>query len=329
MHLRMDGVPSSFVSYCFTEKIGIIFMVSMRNFHTMLTLSFQRRLPPLHALEVFAVASRCGSFSKAAKELFVTQGAVSRQIQQLEDFLGVGLFIRHRNGLRLTAEAEALLPVVEDAFGRVVRISESLRNTGQVITLRMPPTLAARWFLPRLPSLRQILPGMDVRLTTYDAWEPRFEDNDIDAAILQGRGEWPDVEAVKIMPELLTPVCSPEIATQLSTPLDLAKMPLLHCDPISGWARWFDVAGFGAIPSHRGQTFDTLELALSAATRGQGIALGDLNLIRESIADKVLVAPFDTVLDQGVSYFLVYPRQRAQLPKIKELRNWLTAMPAD
>lgn len=298
-------------------------MDSMQISHGSAVSGFRRRLPPLYSLEVFAVAARCGSFSKAALELFVTQGAVSRQIQQLEQHLAVQLFVRHRSGLKLTAEGKALLPVVEDAFGRVARICESLRNTGSVMTLRMPPTLAARWFLPRLPLLRHIMPDIDVRLTTYDAWEPKFEDNDIDAAILQGRGDWPDVEAVKIMPELLTPVCSPELAATLSSPLDLANSPLLHCDPTWGWSRWLERAGVGHIPSHRGQTFDTLELALSAATRGQGVALGDLNLVKESLADGILVAPFETLLDQGVAYYLVYPPQRSHLPKIRALSEWL------
>jgi len=300
-------------------------MTSMQNPHATTSSSFHRRLPPLHALEVFAAAARCGTFSKAARELFVTQGAVSRQIQQLEQHLGVTLFVRHRNGLRATAEAEALLPVVEEAFGRVVRICESLRNAGQVLTLRMPPTLAARWFLPLLPSLRLLMPDMDVRVTTYDAWEPRFEDSDVDAAIIQGRGDWAGVEALPLMPELLTPVCSPELARKLKKPADLAGLPLLHCHPLSGWSRWLDCAGVGEITSHRGQTFDTLELALSAATRSQGVALGDLNLVQESLKDGVLVAPFETVLDQGMSYYLVYPSQRAQLPKIRGLCEWLTS----
>ena len=300
-------------------------MKSMRNSHAFSGSNFHRRLPPLHALEVFTAAARCGTFSHAARELFVTQGAVSRQIQQLENDLGVTLFMRHRNGLRLTAEAEALLPVVEEAFGRVMRICESLRNAGQVLTLRMPPTLAARWFLPRLPSLRVAMPDMDVRITTYDAWEPRFDDTDVDAAIIQGRGDWPGVEAVPLMSELLTPVCSPQLARKLSDPADLAVMPLLHCDPLSGWSRWLDHAGIGEISSHRGQTFDTLELALSAATRNQGVALGDLNLVQESLRDGTLVAPFETVLDQGIAYYLVYPAQRAQLSKIRGLCQWLRA----
>ncbi|MFS2157242.1 LysR substrate-binding domain-containing protein [Pseudomonas sp. Pseusp122] len=164
---------------------------------------------------------------------------------------------------------------------------------------------------------------MDVRVTTYDAWEPRFEDSDVDAAIIQGRGDWKDVEAIPLMPERLTPVCSPALAKQLSEPADLKHVPLLHCFPVQAWSRWLEAAGVEGVVAHRGQSFDTLDLALSATTRGHGVALGDLNLVRESLNDGVLVAPFDIELHQGISYFLIYPSQRAQLPKIRALREWL------
>jgi LysR family glycine cleavage system transcriptional activator len=298
-------------------------MQSMLSAHVSDDPSFQLRLPPLRGLEVFAAAARYGTFSRAAKALFVTQSAISRQIQQLEEHLGVILFIRHKTGLRLTPEAEALLPVVDDAFARLTNMCNSLRTASQVLTLRMPPTLATRWFLPLLPSLRILMPDVDVRVTTYDAWEPRFEDSDIDAAIIHGRGEWKGVEAIPLMAERLTPVCSPELAKRLTHPADLKSMPLLHCIPANGWSRWLEAAGVANIASHRGQTFDTLDLALSAATRGQGIALGDLNLVRESLKDGVLVAPFETELKQGIGYYLIYPAPRAQLPKIRALREWL------
>jgi DNA-binding transcriptional LysR family regulator len=300
-------------------------MQSMLSDHVLVSPNFSRRLPPLHALEVFAAAARCGTFSRAAKELFVTQSAISRQVQQLEEYLGVTLFIRHKTGLRLSPEAKALLPVVDDAFARLINMCNSLRNAGQVLTLRMPPTLATRWFLPLLPGLRTVMPDMDVRVTTYDAWEPRFEDSDIDAAIIQGRGDWKDVEIIPLMQERLTPVCSPELAKLLTEPADLRYLPLLHCIPVQGWSRWLEAAEVDGIAAHRGQSFDTLDLALSAATRGQGVALGDLNLVRESLNDGVLVAPFDIELNQGISYYLIYPTQRAQLPKVRALREWLQA----
>lgn len=288
-------------------------------------IDFLNRLPPLHGLEVFVAAARCGTFSGAAAIMKVTQSAISRQVQQVETHLGAPLFIRHKRGLRLTPEGEVLLPVAEEAFARLVQACDGLRNVGQVLTLRMPPTLAMRWFLPQLPSLRAVMPEIDVRITTYDVWEPHFEGGDVDAAIIYGRGGWPDVEAIALMPERLTPVCSPEMAKRLTVPADLRATRLLQCYPVQAWGRWLETAGVGWIPAHHGQTFDTLELALSAATRGQGVALGDLNLLAESLGDGVLVAPFDCVLDQGISYFLVYPSQRGQTPKIRALRDWLTA----
>lgn len=300
-------------------------MPSMPLDHASDSPSFAQRLPPVRALEVFAAAARFGTFSRAARELFITQSAVSRQIQQLEEHLGVILFIRHKTGLRLTPEAEALQPVVEDAFARLSAMCNSLRSASQVLTLRMPPTLATRWFLPLLPSLRRVMPDVDVRVTTYDAWEPHFEDNNIDAAIIHGRGDWKGVEAIALMAERLTPVCSPEMAKRLTRPSDLKDMPLLHCIPVLGWKRWLEMAGVSDVAAHRGQTFDTLDLCLSAATRGQGVALGDLNLIRESLNDGVLVAPFEAELSQGIGYYLIYPVLRAQLPKIRALREWLQA----
>lgn len=286
---------------------------------------FHRRLPPLHGLTVFAAAAGSGSFSRAAELLSVTQGAVSRQIQQLEKYLGCALFLRHKRGLRLTPEGQLLLPVVDDALGRLAGACDSLRTIGQVLVLRMPPTFTSRWFLPILPELRALLPDVDVRITTYDAWEPEFERSDVDAAVVQGRGPWVGVEAVPLMSEVLTPMCSPQIAARLQSPSDLVGLPLLHCDPLDAWPRWLHAAGADTRHARRGQTFDTLELALSAATRGQGVAIGDLNLVRESLRDGILVAPFKLTIAQGVSYHLVYPPDRAQQPKIRILRDWLTA----
>ena len=298
-------------------------MVSIHETHGSGSHLFHRRLPPLHALTVFAAAAASGSFSRAADILFVTQGAVSRQIQQLEKHLGCALFIRHKRGLKLTAEGQLLLPVVDDALGRLAGACDGLRNIGQVLVLRMPPTFTSRWFLPLLPELRALLPDVDVRITTYEAWEPEFERSDVDAAVVQGRGAWVGVEAVALMSEVLTPMCSPQLAARITQAADLATMPLLHCDPLDAWPRWLQAAGVDTRDARRGQTFDTLELALATATRGQGVAIGDLNLVRESLRDGILVAPFTQTIERGLSYYLVYPPDRAQIPKIRILREWL------
>jgi LysR family transcriptional regulator, glycine cleavage system transcriptional activator len=292
------------------------------------------RVPNLHAIEVFAIAARYGTFTEAARALGVTQSAVSRQVQQVEKSLGIRLFVRSKRGLELTAEGAALRPVIDEVLARLENTCDGLRKVTQVLTLRMPPTIATRWFLPLLPTLCAVLPDVDVRITTFDSktgrqliatGQPNFEEDDVDAAILLGRGDWGEVESIALMPELLTPVCSPARACQLSAPADLGVVPLLHCESIVGWTQWLDAAGVKGIATHRGQTFDTLEFALSAATRGQGVALGDLNLVGESIRDGVLVAPFDLVLDQGFSYHLVYPANRCNMPKIRAFREWLVS----
>lgn len=277
----------------------------------------------MHAVTVFAVAAASRSFSRAAEQLFVTQGAVSRQIQQLESFLGCPLFIRHKLGLKLTPEGEALLPVVHATFGRLADTCDDLRTVGQVMVLRMPPTFTARWFLPRLPELRALLPGVDVRITTHDAWDPAFARSDVDAAVVRGSGQWPAVESILLMREVQAPVCSPALAAQLQTPADLLQHSLLHTDPLDAWERWLLANGAPIRHARRGQTFDTLELALAAATRGQGVAISDLILAGESLRNGVLVQPFATTIEQGIGYYLVYPPDRAQQPKIRILREWL------
>jgi DNA-binding transcriptional LysR family regulator len=113
------------------------------------------------------------------------------------------------------------------------------------------------------------------------------------------------------------------MAIKIKSASDLLALPLLHCSPLNGWPRWLHLMGVGGKDARRGQTFDTLELALAAATRGQGVAIGDLNLVRESLRDGILVAPFKQTIDQGLSYYLVYPPDRAQQPKIRILREWL------
>jgi LysR family transcriptional regulator, glycine cleavage system transcriptional activator len=298
-------------------------MESMRLGHTSDVVMGHRHSPPLHALTFFAVAARCGSFSRAAGELFVTQSAVSRQIQNLEEYLGAAVFVRHKRGLTLTAEGETLLPAVNDALMQLREICDRVRTAGQVLTLRMPPTFAARWFLPRLPSLQAFMPEVEVRVSTFHGWGPHFEDADIDAAIVQGTGPWDGTTAHRVMDERLTPLCSPAIAAQLRTPRDILSHPLLRCYPVGAWERWFERVGVKPDKRIKGQIFDTIDMSVSAAIRGQGIALGDLGLAMESLNDGVLIAPFEDVVDDGPPYCLVYSNQRAAQSKIQALRQWL------
>ena len=123
--------------------------------------------------------------------------------------------------------------------------------------------------------------------------------------------------------EVQAPVCSPALAARLRQPADLADMPLLHTDPLDAWERWLQANGAPTRHARRGQTFDTLELSLSAATRGQGVAISDLILAEESLRDGVLVQPFTSTIEEGIGYYLVYPPERAKQPKIRLLREWM------
>ena len=281
------------------------------------------RVPHLRAMEMCVIAARCGSFSGAARALRLTQGAVSRQVQRLEAALGVALFVRQTAGLKLTAQCEVFIPIVEEALVRLSAACKVLRTATRSISLRMPPTVASRWFLPLLPALRETLPDIDIRITTDLSYEPHFEDNDDDAAIVLGRGDWPDLEVHRLVAERLTVVCSAAAAASLGSPASLERAFLLNCYPDATWTAWSQGAGVPCGPLPRGQSFPTLELGLTAAVRGEGVTLADLTLARDALRDRLLVAPFDHQLDRGLAYYLVYPQQRARSGILPRLRDWL------
>ena len=286
-------------------------------------------LPPLYALQAFVAAARLGSFTRAADELHLTQSAISRQIGLLEDHFGCPLFVRQARGLALTAEGAQLLPSVQAAFKTLAQASEALVQARGVLTLQLPPTFAARWFLPRLPLLRAALPELELRIATHWAEVPDFSRADVDAIIAHGPGGWPRLAAVPLMREMLTPLCAPAMRTQLRSVDDLARVTLLHPNPQRReWAQWLastKSSAVNAMSATRGQVFDTVDMALSAATRGQGVAIADPALLRESLADGVLVMPFKRRVASGMGYFLTYPAERAGARKLVAFQGWLLA----
>jgi LysR family glycine cleavage system transcriptional activator len=282
------------------------------------------RLPPLYALQAFAAAAAHGSFTGAATHMHLTQSAVSRQVQLLEAFYGCPLFVRQARGLALTAEGAQLLPSVEEAFRMLGHASARLVQSAGILTVQLPPTLAVRWFLPRLPRLREALPGVDVRLGTHWAEVPDFSRSDVDAIIAHGPGGSPNLVEVPLMREHLTPMCAPALLARLRTPADLAGMQLLHPSPHRReWAAWLGGAGAAGVSPRGGQVFDTLDMCLTAAARGQGIAIADPAMLSESLDSGVLAAPFPLQVASGMTYFLTYPAQRATQRKLAAFKAWL------
>ncbi|MFX1734665.1 LysR substrate-binding domain-containing protein [Paraburkholderia sp. A1RI_3L] len=283
-----------------------------------------RALPSLTAFQSFVAAAQLGSVSKAADHLCRTQGAVSRQIQQLEAHYRCALFVRHASGLTLTAEGSELLTVAVSVLTQLVQHADMHARTASIVTLRLPSTFAIRWLLPRLADINHALPGTELRLSTSADDTPDFTTPDVDAIVVRGTGQWAGMDAVPLFAEQLTPMCTREMTASLRSADDLAHVTLLH--PGHGheeWRCWLESVGASHIDANRGLVFDTLELTLTAAAEGHGVAIGDPRMARDRLRAETLVTPFVDVAKNGLSYFLVYPSQRAAQSKIRALADVL------
>lgn len=254
-----------------------------------------RRLPPLNALKAFEAAARHGNFSAAASALYVTHGAISRQIQQLEQWLGVELFERHGRRVRLSVAGQSYLPAIQAALDSIAAATEKLtaRKQGRRLNINVTPTLAMHWLLPRLTRFQLRYPGVELRLATSDA-SINNQNADFDIAIRRGKDHWHGFVSHAFLTEREIPVCSPALLLRqpIRQPADLATHTLLHSEtrPVA-WARWLAAAGVPALQSAADQHFDHYYLALQAAVDGLGVTLGALPVIESELASGKLVAP--------------------------------------
>ncbi|MFP7607659.1 LysR substrate-binding domain-containing protein [Serratia quinivorans] len=284
-------------------------------------------LPSLDVLKTFVVVAQRLNFTHAAQSLHLTQGAVSRQILGLEQQLGYPLFSRRARGLTLTPQGTMLLVPVQQALGQ---LDEALARVGaQPGTLRIKcPTCAMRWVLPRIIRLQNERPEMHIELTASVSHGLDFGAEHFDAAVVFGQPQGKKLRVHHLFDEILTPVCTPSYLPDLSrppTPADLADKTLLHpTRDRRDWLLWLKAVGQEALPSGKAQHFDTLDLAMSAALQGFGIAIGDLCLLEEDIQARRIVTPFPLSVASGAAYYLVYP-ERAVVPQaLTELVNFLS-----
>lgn len=286
-----------------------------------------RALPPLTALQAFVAAAELGSFSRAAEHLCRTQGAVSRQVQQLEAYYRCALFVRHASGLTLTAEGGALLTAAVDVLARLARHADAHAQAASVLTLRVPSTFAVRWLLPRLAALNRSLPRTELRIHTSADDTPDFTDAGFDAIVVRGSGTWAGMAAVPLFDECLTPMCTREAAASLHAIDDLARATLLHpARSRDEWRCWLDAVGATQIDRSAGLVLDTLELTLTAAEQGHGVAIGDPRMAADRLAAGTLVTPFPQVVRNGLGYYLVHPVQRAAQPAIRAFADALAQL---
>lgn len=289
----------------------------------------RRHLPPLNALRAFEAVARFLSFTKAAEELLVTQSAVSRQVKNLEDILGVALILRKAQ-LELTEEGKRLLPVLTDSFDRMDGIIGSFRRQSKKppLSLSVPPTFARRILLPRLPEFQRANADLEIRLVTPPV-NPDFRNSGHDLAILFGEVEAEGLIADVLMRERSSPLCSPDLVKKSNWP-DLktliAKAPLLHIrQGNDSWHDWRMLArqvGCAGIPVERGVVVETSDQAVQAAISGGGVVATDPRLCVEELASGQLVAPFDISIMTGRTYTLVCRPDETDLARIAAFRAW-------
>ncbi len=295
------------------------------------------RLPPLASLRAFEAAARHLSFTRAAEDLSVTPGAISQQVKQLEDWLGVQLFRRMPKGVLLTDAGQLYGSELREVFARLVLASDRVRRqaASPILTISMVPSLATRWLIPRLGEFRARHPEIDLRLEVNSA-PTDFTREAVDAGIRQGRGPgWPGLHADPLFPNIVFPVCSPRLLEEgppLRSPRDLARLPLLHEDPwidAEGrsqeltWTEWLAAVGAPEVDATRGPHFSQTQMSLRAALAGQGVALANAVLAGEDLRAGRLMRALPHQVDAGSGYWFVCPEGGLGKPRLAAFRAWL------
>ena len=289
-----------------------------------------RRLPPLNSLKCFEAAGRLLSFTDAARELNVTQAAISHQIKVIEEFLGVSLFERYPRRLALSEQGKALLPDVTEAFDRVSQAIGSLSQEqySNLVSVRLAPSFAAKWLSPRLKYFWLQFPEIDLCLFhAHDAVD--FEREEIDIAVTYGKGDWPGVVADKLLGLDFFPVCSPAFMCNDKplTELDnLRYYSLLHDANYECWQDWIRLANVSGIDAEKGTIIDDTNVLIQAAIDGQGIALGSTTFVEEHLESGKLIKPFDIVLLNEFSYYVVCPQSHLNNPAVVAFKDWLLGL---
>ena len=286
----------------------------------------RRFLPSLTALSAFESAARTGSITAAARELNLSQGAISRQISALERQLEVTMFHREHQRLRLTPAGHAYAHEIREGLKRIGTASMSLRANpaGGSLSLSVPPAFAAKWLVPALPRFQRQHPGVALNLLTH-ATKVAFESGGVDAAIHFGEQGWPEVEHLDLFSHAVIPVGSRAITERFvfREPADLRKAPLLHLTRWpDGWEQWLAHHGAPAGKVH-GMLFDQLMTLAAACCAGLGLALLPPRLFGEELARGELVPALNLPFEARLRYRLLWPADRTGYPPLSAFRDWL------
>lgn len=289
-------------------------------------------LPPLNALRAFEAAARLESFSAAANELFVTHGAVSKQIKQLEEWLDVKLFERTGGRVKLTEVGWRYLVQVQDGLDMIANATTQIREPGRQrrLVVNSTPTFAMHWLLPRLSEFQEQHPDVALRLMTSDRDISRLDEG-FDLAIRRGPGDWRGYISKPFLDEWELPLCSPALLARepIASPADLARHTLLHADTRpTAWQRWLTLAGVPELRPQATQQFDHFYLALQAAMDGLGVVLGPMPMMQPQLAAGTLIAPLSAPVSPVRGYCWIVPRAMMNDAPITAFCQWLEARSA-
>ena len=288
-------------------------------------------IPSMMSLRAFEATARHLSFTRAARELNLTQTAVSHQIRKLEDLLGIKLFVRERGSIRLT---EAAHVYVESVQSLIMNISEATalvmqRKRDCFLHVGSMATFAVKCLIPQLNDFRSLHPGISLRLGTVVSSET-LKRRDYDIAIRYGSGDWPGFVTWKICNEEVFPICSAALlksTPRLRTPGDLKHQTAIRTAFSfilrDEWPLWLEHAGIPDLEFANEITCDLLFPAVEAAIHGLGVALGRTPLVLPDLASGRLVEPFSTRLESKAAYFLSSPKESAQLSHVQYFKDWV------
>jgi LysR family glycine cleavage system transcriptional activator len=290
-----------------------------------------RRLPPLNTLRFFEAAGRLQSIRQAAAELYVTPGAVSRQIQSLESWLGVSLFEHGARSVSLTTAGARYLQEVTEHLGALAAATADVTGrdvAGSTLLIRSYTLFATSWLVPRLTEFRRSEPWVDLQLVA-SSWPADFGHRDANAEIRPGPRQWPGYDADLLISDEIVLVCGPEYCArhEITGPRDLLRLGsaelLRSLASPRLWQGWLEMAGIPGLVADCGPTYSDSTLTCRAAAAGQGVALAPRSLVEADLAAGVLTVPFMLKDGYQIYFYLVYPPGEQKSRAFRTFRGWL------
>lgn len=284
-------------------------------------------MPPLNHLLAFEAAVRHESFTQAAEELQVTQGAISRHVRTLEEYLGFELMERVNNSLQIPLRSRMYANEISRAFDEINKASEALQQHKHrvVLTVHGYTGFITNWLVPRLPAFQAAHPRTDIRLSSARE-EANFDTDGVDVAVQIGYGNWPRLHADLLFRFELVPVCTPGYARrlELSEPERLLRATIYHTQTRrEEWPKWFALVSDQPFTPARDVFSEDATVGLQCVLAGMGVGLTPRHYVSRHIAAERLIIPFDIPLRHRLGFYFVCPHDRLDLPKNGAFRDWI------